>query len=122
MSKTDASENTKELVIDKSRVAEEINAGFQEVLTKVVKELDEKTSLIVTAKESYITKKISEMSGDLRSELLEEIRNGRTVINLSNTRSIAVGELDHPKMEDVVKSINMFKKTMLVGPAGTGKT
>jgi len=62
---------------------------------------------------------------DTREELLAELAKGRTQIHLttdSRVLSINVDNSDHPKTEDVIESLAIFGKSMLVGPAGTGKT
>lgn len=59
---------------------------------------------------------------EMKDRLLEEVTRGRVVVNLTDTRQIRIQDTDHPKLLDVVKSLNTHHKAMLVGPAGTGKS
>lgn len=112
----------KELVIDKKRVAEEINQTFQQVYE------EQYTQFSKTLKKSTdegiikIGQETTALVESMRERLLEEVRRGRTIINLGEALSISVGDLDHPEFEAVIKSLHLFGKVMLVGPAGTGKT
>lgn len=59
---------------------------------------------------------------NMRDKILEEISKGRTTIILPENVQIEIQHMDHPKMEDVISSLSLHHKVMLVGPAGTGKT
>jgi hypothetical protein len=114
---------------DLDRLAKEIDTIFQDKLkdsilafdVDVSKSSDEwRLELQNILKEHKDAAKYA--ARNMRDKIMEEIVKGRTTIVLPNTSEIEIQHMDHPKMEDVVKSLVIQKKTMLVGPAGTGKT
>jgi len=61
----------------------------------------------------------------IKEDLIAEIEKGRSIININtngNTQQIYVGINNHPEYENVIQSMLLTGKAMLVGPAGTGKT
>lgn len=110
---------------DINRLAKEIDEMFQ-------KKINEATSRHTNISDSALKRAKSDMDKyqqdvqktfkDIREQLLAEVTRGHTTIVLPDQMQINIQHMDHPKMVDVIKSLNMQKKAMLVGPAGTGKT
>lgn len=70
---------------------------------------------------------VREVFGNIKEQLLEEVRQGRAVVNIVDGSGAILNilseqENDHHKFQDVVKSLAIHHKVLLVGPAGTGKT
>lgn len=116
--------------VDLDRIAKEIDTVFQKIsLDSLVSFEKDSTSLSIEAlkdieeivEESKIL--VKKTVNSIREEIKKELLEGRAtiVVNSSNT-NISVGENDHPEMENVILSIVQQDKSMLVGPAGTGKT
>lgn len=59
---------------------------------------------------------------DIKNDLIAELNRGRSIINISESRSFSVSHEDHPQFESIIEDLLSYKKTMLVGKAGTGKT
>lgn len=70
----------------------------------------------------YYKKKAGEVVTSIKDDLIAEINKGRTEIYINDVLTITTTHLDHPEYENVLQSLYIFKKSMLVGPAGTGKT
>ena len=110
---------------DLKRLSEEIDELFQTQLKiasdkhkEVVTDIKETSdSLLIDYKS-----KIELLFPEIKDRLLEEVRKGHTTIVLSDKTEVAIFEMDHPKMKDVIISLQTQHKAMLVGPAGTGKT
>lgn len=114
---------------DLDKLAREIDEVFQEKMDTAIDSLEGNSKIIlngsVTEISAIITKAKDKLKGeltDLKQMILGEMSKGRSVINLPEGITITTGVLDHPKVEDVVKSLSQQRKAMLVGPAGTGKT
>lgn len=119
---------------DLDRLVREIDQTFQEKdkehMSKYLTELNKKSADKLTDFEKFLVNKLREHEAsyaqivrNYKQELLDEISRGRTLITISGTnQEIGVGHMDHPKMEDVIKTLVLNKRAMLVGPAGTGKT
>lgn len=110
---------------DLNRLSEEIDELFQTQLKiasdkhkEVVTDIKETSdSLLIDYKS-----KIELLFPEIKNRLLEEVRKGHTTIVLSDKTEVPIFEMDHPKMKDVIVSLQTQHKAMLVGPAGTGKT
>ena len=110
---------------DIERLSKEIDLVFQESLKESKESLEEQcdnmrdyaNEIVSLVKSNF--RNILEESKDL---LLAELAKGKVTINLSDSVHIPVLHTDHPAMVDVVKSLHLYHKAMLVGPAGTGKT
>lgn len=115
-----AEETEKEFAesFDLERLAKECNDLFQGILDENLGTL---TDQIETATTEF-SNSISLASEDHIKMFLKEIERGRTIIQLPDSTEISVRAMDHPRMASVIKSLTLFKKVMLVGPAGTGKT
>ena len=110
---------------DFTRLATEVDNMFAQKLTKSSEEFlkifNEFDSKYAKKTEDIMTN-LNSIYASIRTDLIAEVSRGRTIINLPDGREVPVLHLDHPEMENVIKSINMQRKAMLVGPAGTGKT
>ncbi len=121
---------TKEIAeFDYDRLAQEIDNIFQDKFKKTYKLFDDTTLQILDKRNKEFDgiikekkKAVREILANIREELIAEIQKGRTTIVLPNQQEIEIEHMDHPKMEAVVKSLQLTNKAMLVGPAGTGKT
>ena len=110
---------------DIERLSKEINIIFQNEFEKSkIKHSD-----LISESESTLsdlTKKykdeVSQIFPNIKDELIKEIQRGRTIISFPENIEISIQDYDHPKMKDVVVSLRMQRKALLVGPAGTGKT
>lgn len=112
-------------MFDIGRLSKEIDDLFDKKLTEAVNQHSEITTYSLTSAKAQMTdylKKVKDTFKDIREELLAEVSRGRTTIVLSESQHIDIRHMDHPKMEDVIKSLHLNHKAMLVGPAGTGKT
>lgn len=115
---------------DIERLAKEIDEVFQNKQEKSFKSFDSETNQIIKKREQELDRIVNqkkeavrEVFSDIRGELLQEMQRGKSQIILERGGpSISIGHLDHPKMEDVIQSLYLTRKAMLVGPAGTGKT
>ena len=121
---------------DINRLAKEIDSLFQKVLKKSTEEctvsVNETKStcneLVSSAKietQQLIKKyreEIATIFPNIKEELIKEIQKGRTILSFADNTVIPIQDTDHPKMKDVIVSLKMQKKVLLVGPAGTGKT
>lgn len=121
-------------VFDINRLSKEID----EVVEDKLKFVDEKLNsmaqgsagaakLITDSMLEGYKKDVKKVFGDIKEQLLEEVRQGRNVVNIVNGEGAVVNTLtehdnDHHKFNDVVKSLAIHHKVLLVGPAGTGKT
>lgn len=107
------------------RLVEEINLKFQGILenNKLIAEAQctDALSVVIDGIQT-VKEKVHDIIIGSKDELLLELQKGRAVINLPNRPSIEIKHDDHPEMENVVKSLILHHKAMLVGPAGTGKT
>lgn len=110
---------------DIERLSSEIDEMFDKKLGEAVQSHSEISVHSLQAAKQLMTDYLTKVKStfqDIKSELLAEVSRGRTTIILNDITQIDVQFMDHPKMEDVVKSMNLHHKVMLVGPAGTGKT
>lgn len=95
------------------------------VALEILGELKQKAQGIEAETTSDFNAKLAGILATTKELLLEELRKGRTIINVTDgasTRQISVSTDDHYMMEEVLESILLHKKTMLAGEAGTGKT
>lgn len=125
-----------EIYFDYDRLAGEIESTVNKNLQIVEKELIEKFNSnlsnferrVEEQTDSSIKTIVQHFRGlvkDLKKEAINELNNGRTKIIIKKDNSekeVRVEHLDHPKFEEVTRSLQIFGKVMLVGPAGTGKT
>lgn len=110
---------------DIGRLANDIDALFDKKLEEASKEHSNISKQAITAANTFMSNYMSKVQTtfkDIREELLAEVSRGRTTIVLNQNTHIDIQHMDHPKMEDVIKSLHLNHKAMLVGPAGTGKT
>lgn len=110
---------------DFERLATEIDGMFQSKLVEAKSKHDVITRGFNTALESNFNtykNKVHEIFPSIKDSLIAEIQRGHTTIVLPDHREIAITATDHPKLKDVILSLEMQRKAMLVGPAGTGKT
>ena len=110
---------------DYSRLAKQINEHFQVRLNEATEKFDEKSKDFSDKTDKLISDlmgQIGHIYGSIREDLIAEVAKGRETIILPDSQEISIMHLDHPEMANVIKSINLYKKVMLVGPAGTGKT
>jgi len=114
---------------DVDRVAKELDGVFQSVLTGKISTLDNEAKVRVSKFEEELDvalkvygKEIQTIFPEIKQRLLDEVIKGRAVIVLPDSAEVAISHMDHPEMENVVKSLHLHNKAMLVGPAGTGKT
>lgn len=122
------------LEFDKERLASEIDVFFQEktvnnlksfteATVDIVKIANNKLDSIVHNHIDELDKNIKEAIKDNKQKIIDEIIKGRTIIHIAEKKmDISVGHMDHPETESVIKSLALYRKAMLVGPAGTGKT
>lgn len=95
------------------------------VALEILGELKDKAAGIARNTASEFDTTLASILANTKELLLEELRKGRTIINVTDgasTRQISVSTDDHYMMEEVLESILLHKKTMLAGEAGTGKT
>lgn len=124
---------------DLTRVAKDIDNLFKENVDKAIvahnsiitesKKIVEAAKKVVDSSEKLSKelmekhlKGIKDTYKDIKSDLISEISRGRSTIIINTTQSIDIKHMDHPKMEDVISTLYLNHKVMLVGPAGTGKT
>ena len=114
---------------DLDRLAKDIDNIFQAKLEKNIKDLRNDTTALLHGVDDKLTEQFTEFKQrvdsifpDIKEKLIEEIKGGRTTIVLPNIQEITVGHMDHPVTENAIKSLQLQRKLMLVGPAGTGKT
>ena len=107
------------------RLAKEIDEMFQKKLTETIKRHSTiaDNAIMISRKEmdEYL-RDVRITFKNIREELLMEVSRGHTTVVLPSEQRVSIRDTDHPKMVDVIKSLSLHKKTMLVGPAGTGKT
>lgn len=110
---------------DKERLAKEIDVFFQKSTDKYTKNYEEK---IGNAKKDYyemtskFLKQIDDLTTKNRDELIALLLKTPAAEVMANGISIKIDHLDHPETKPVTESLMMFKKALLVGPAGTGKS
>ena len=111
---------------DFDKLASKINESFQDEYklfadntARLLKKKDEELDKILNEKKKAVRALLSDIKGDLIAEMQN---SSRTTLVLPNSQEIRVGHMAHPKTEDVVSSLQINRKAMLVGPAGTGKT
>ena len=110
---------------DLKRLSEEIDELFQTQLKTASDKHKEVVTDIKEISDSLLIdykSKIELLFPEIKDRLLEEVRRGHTTIVLSDKTEVPIFEMDHPKMKDVIISLQTQHKAMLVGPAGTGKT
>lgn len=103
----------------------ELKSDADEVAGKVISELKEKVIVVRDAVVEEFVKKANETMVNNKEMLLEELRKGRTTINVGSgaiAATYSISTDDHYMMESVFKSLLLHKKAMLAGEAGTGKT
>ena len=109
------------VVFDMPRLVEDINGVFQKELTKNKVELN---SLVSSSLVAY-KNEADAVLANVKEELIQKVLT-RTVVNINivdrEPINIEVSATDHPKTEEVLKSLTLTNKAMLVGPTGTGKT
>lgn len=107
------------------RLSKEIDNLFKQKFDDSFKrheDLHEKITSALELRYKAYLKKVKKILPDIKEELLDEIRRGHTTLVLPNVGEVSIQESDHPKFKDVITSLHTYKKSMLVGPAGTGKT
>ena len=110
---------------NKEKLAKEIDEMFQEKLKKTIetnKELLESSTNTTKYLVEKYKKEVDAIFPDIKNALIAEIQRGHTTIILPSLAEIRIQEMDHPKVKDVIQSLHLQRKAMLVGPAGTGKT
>ena len=119
----------KPVSFDINRLSREID----DLVKKQLKKLDDTANKDQKALSEFATatnklfqetvqKVYSEIAESLRAEVMSEILSGRETIVINTDTQISIRVLDHPKMKDVMTSLLLTRKALLVGPAGTGKT
>lgn len=114
---------------DLDRLAKEIDELFQNTLgdktllfdNEISKTMNEWRVEMETSIKEY-NKAAKNAAKNMRDKIMEGISKGRVTLVLPDQKEVVVEHMDHPKMEDVVSSMTMHGKVMMVGPAGTGKT
>jgi len=112
-------------VFDIKRVSEELNELFQERLEASLSAQTESLSAFnnsVLSTYKMFEQRIKDTLPDIVEGLKAEIQKGHITIVIPERGEFNVQSTDHPKMADVVMSLQVQRKAMLVGPAGTGKT
>lgn len=102
-----------------------IKGEAEEVAKEVIGTLKTKVESVRDKVSDEFTKEIEAVLNTSKEMLLEELRKGRTVINVGVGeigRQYSISNDDHYMMEAVFKSLLLHKKIMLAGEAGTGKT
>lgn len=94
------------------------------VALEVLSELKQTVTIVRDKIEDEFKADIAKTLKDSKELLLEELRKGRTTINVmgENPITYSVSTDDHYMMETVFKSLLLHKKIMMAGEAGTGKT
>lgn len=111
-----ASNNKKENLVsfDLDRLVEEIDEHFQEISNTEENKFKKKLDVLFSTYDEFIMSR--------KEKLIEELTiSGREVININDIPYV-VQHLDHVETTNVVRSLTLFKKALLVGPAGAGKT
>jgi len=111
----------KQLVEAKSELKKESDSVALDVLGT----LKEKVMAHRDAVAGDFQKEVEKVLVDTKEMLLEELRKGRTTINVNTgeaAHSYSISTDDHYMMEEVFESLLLHKKVMLVGEAGAGKT
>lgn len=109
--------------LDRSKV--ELKTQATSVSGEVLADLKTKVNQVKDSVTDEFMDGVKEVMRNSKELLLEELRKGRTIINVGAgeiAHSISVSSDDHYMMESVLKSILLHKKILLVGEAGTGKT
>jgi MoxR-like ATPase len=135
--------NEQELKFNIQRLSAETDKMFQKQLSENMDKLSSYSTKIhnevkstalnfdrnikdVTAKNiDYYEKQVKKHLETIKDDLIAEIEKGRSVININangEVSTVHVGRNNHPEFENVIQSLMLTKKAMLVGPAGTGKT
>jgi len=114
---------------DLDRLAKDIDDVFQKQLERKISELRLDSNKLLHEVDDKLTEqftgfkqRVDSIFPDIKERLVEEIQRGRTIIVLPSTQEINVQHMDHPVTEGAIKSLQLQRKLMLVGPAGTGKT
>jgi MoxR-like ATPase len=114
---------------DLDRLAKDIDGVFQAKLENNIKDLRKDSTKLLNEVDDKLTEQFTDFKQrvdaifpDIKERLVEEIQRGRTIIVLPNAQEVNVQHMDHPVTEGAIKSLQLQRKLMLVGPAGTGKT
>ena len=110
---------------DLQRLSKEIDEMFAERLDETDQKYVELASNLTAVTEQRVKdykNQVDLIFRDIRTSLLAEVRRGHTTITMPGMVDVSIQHSDHPVLADVVKSLNLHHKAMLVGPAGTGKT
>jgi hypothetical protein len=110
---------------DFDRLSKEINTMFQSKLDKAKADHTTLTTGYNTQLKAILESykgQVASIFPEIKNALIAEIQRGHTTIVMPDQREVSIQEMDHPKMADVVQSLQLNHKAMLVGPAGTGKT
>lgn len=133
--------NEQELQFNIKRLAGEIDKVFQEELSvkkekisdfgiqvldnvkSKAKDFDHQIKMVTNENLIYYKSQTIKHLETIKQDLIDEINKGRSIININrNELTINVGRNNHPEYENVIQSLTLTGKAMLVGPAGTGKT
>ena len=71
---------------------------------------------------NHYQQEVQKAFGDIKQDLIEEIARGRTQIIIPSGGSFTISHEDHPQFENIIEDLVTYKKILLVGRAGTGKT
>lgn len=100
---------------------ENLRSEASGVASEVIDDLIAKVSEVKVAVEGEFLEKVTGYMNNSKEMLLEELRKGRTIINVGTgpvASTYSVSSEDHYMMETVFKSILLHKKIMLAGEAG----
>lgn len=115
------------------RLVKEVDTLVQDRVSGLDGKFREKTETEIRALQKSIDKakeifredykeETEKIFANIREELLESLNQGRSIFHLTPTRNISVAHGDHHQFEQIIETLLMYKKTLLVGKAGTGKT
>lgn len=110
---------------DLQRLSKEIDEMFAERLDESDAKYAEILGNLTTSTEQRIKdykNQVDLIFRDIKTSLLAEVARGHTTISMPGQVDVNIQHTDHPELVEVVKSLNLHHKAMLVGPAGTGKT
>lgn len=111
------------LTFDIERLASEIDDVFQEKVEKNIDYFRQTGDQIILDNLEVYRSIIAETIKNSRDALFKEFEKEVCVITIPEKNlEVNIGRNDHPKFANVVQSLSLTGKALLVGPAGTGKT
>lgn len=110
---------------DMERLCKEIDKSFQKLSSEKEKEYSNKLQNLAKEQLNNVDSFYKDLNSYIESQR-ENLLNALVKTSISqlviNDEVINIDLLDHPETKAVVGSLKRFKKALMVGPAGTGKS